>query len=196
MRPGDFHARRGREPSAQIPRIDHRGAGVFEIADVAGEDDQVMDDCGRGDQAIGETARRQCRNSSPFEGDLVGHAKNTVKRGRGGVFAAIPPNARPRGDRPSAASELLQARRVSLQRQCLCRRDTSEVDGPAGRFFAVRHGVGEVLIPNRASQKVVDERRLVGAKRVVILHRENDDGGRAAHGDDLRALRAGALHEF
>ena len=73
-----FTARRGWAASAQIPRIYHRGAGVVENADVARDDDQVMDDCGRGDQAIGVTARPQCRNSSPFEGDLIGHAKNTI----------------------------------------------------------------------------------------------------------------------
>jgi hypothetical protein len=49
--------------SANVPRIDHRSAGVVEIADIAGDDDQVVDNRGGRDQTVGLATRPQrgCR---------------------------------------------------------------------------------------------------------------------------------------
>ena len=61
-----------------IPGVDHRGARVIEIFDIARDDDEIMRDRGGRDQPVGVTPRTQGGNLPPLDSDLVGNSKNAV----------------------------------------------------------------------------------------------------------------------
>jgi hypothetical protein len=54
-----------------IQWIDDGGAGVSEIDDVARDDNEIMDDCGRSNQAIGIVACPLGYDATSLDGDLI-----------------------------------------------------------------------------------------------------------------------------
>ncbi len=60
-----------RNRSLRLPRVQRRGPRIVEIRDVAGDDDQVMDDRGGRDQAVRLAPRAKRSDPTPFEGDDV-----------------------------------------------------------------------------------------------------------------------------
>src|SRR3712207_5686394 len=83
-REGGARSCRGPEIAASFlrsvlpPRVDDRHGGILEIRLVAGDEDQAVDDGGRGDQPIRIAARPKRCEASPFERDPVADRKNAV----------------------------------------------------------------------------------------------------------------------
>lgn len=84
---GDWH--RGGRPSAaqrrlrapswlRVPWIDHRCACVAKVADISGDNDQIVDDRGCGNQPVDVAARSDSSDAAPFDGDLVSHGQDAV----------------------------------------------------------------------------------------------------------------------
>ncbi len=56
-------------------RIDHRCARILEIPDIAGDEDEVVDDRSGGDQPVDIAAGADRGDATPFDGDLVGQPR-------------------------------------------------------------------------------------------------------------------------
>ena len=51
----------------------------LEIADIESDQDQVVDDRGRGNQPVDIAARPECGNAAPFQSDLVGDRQDSIR---------------------------------------------------------------------------------------------------------------------
>ena len=63
---------------SNAPGIDQRDPGILEISDVARDQDQVVDDRGRGDKAVDVAARSERSDAAPFQGDPVGDRQDPI----------------------------------------------------------------------------------------------------------------------